>query len=111
MKVVINKLIPFKGYIAMTVWPIIFARRELSKYVVNHENIHGEQQKELLIIPFYIIYCIEYLIKLCITFSHINAYYSISFEQEANINEHDLNYIPTRKHYRWIKYMFKLNIK
>ena len=48
MKVIINKLIPMKGYIAMTVYPFIFARKELDKYTLNHENIHGEQQKELL---------------------------------------------------------------
>ena len=47
MKVIINKLIPIKGYIAMTVWPFIFARKELNKYVLNHEKIHGEQKKRI----------------------------------------------------------------
>jgi hypothetical protein len=108
MKVIINKLIPMKGYVAMTTWPFIFARKELNKYILNHENIHGEQQKELLIIPFYVLYILEYLIKICITFSTSKAYYSISFEQEANRYEHELDYIKHRTHYIWIKYIFKV---
>ena len=108
MKVIINKLIPIKGYVAMTTWPFIFARKELSKYVRNHEEIHGKQQKELAIIMFYIIYILEYIIKLCITFNHDKAYASRSFEQEANIYEHDLNYISTRRNYALFKYVFKI---
>lgn len=108
MKVVINNIIPFKGYIALTIYPFIFARKELSKYLINHENIHGEQQKELLIIFFIVLYCLEYIIKLIITFNHERAYDSISFEQEAAINELDLNYISNRHHYNWVKYIFKL---
>lgn len=108
MKIILNKIIPLKGYIAITLYPFIFARKELDKYVLNHENIHGEQQKELLLILFYILYCLEYLIKLCITFNTSKAYYSISFEQEANKYEHDLDYINRRTHYNWIKYIFKV---
>lgn len=108
MKVIINNIVPIKGYVAMTIWPFIFARKELNKYVLNHEEIHGEQQKELLIVIFYITYVLEYIIKLCITFDHDRAYKSISFEQEANRHEHDLNYISTRHHYAWIKYVFKI---
>lgn len=108
MKVIINKLIPMKGYIAMTTWPFIFAKKELDKYTLNHENIHGEQQKELLILVFIFLYCLEYIIKLCITFNHNKAYKSISFEQEANRYENDLNYIFTRHHYTWVKYIFKV---
>lgn len=108
MKVIINKIIPVKGYVAMAAWPFIFAKKELSKQVLNHEHIHGEQQKELLIIPFYILYCLEYIIKFLFTLRGSKAYYSISFEQEANMNEYDLNYISHRTHYTWIKYIFKL---
>lgn len=108
MKVIINKFIPFKGYVAITIWPLIFVRKELNKYTLNHEHIHGEQQKELLIIPFYILYVLEYLIKLCITFSTSKAYNSMSFEQEANRYEHELDYIKHRTHYIWIKHIFKV---
>ena len=108
MKVIINKIVPIKGFDAMTVYPFIFARKELDKYVINHEYIHGEQQKELVIILFYVLYCLEYIIKLCITLNFDRAYYSISFEQEAYYKQNKLNYIRERTHYHWIKYIFKL---
>ena len=109
MKVVINNIIPFKGYIAMTVYPFIFARDKLSDMIFNHESIHGEQQKETLILLFFLLYILEYIIKLIITFNHNKAYKSISFEQEAYAFEKDINYISKRKRYCWIKYIFKLN--
>lgn len=108
MKVILNKIIPLKGYSAITLYPFIFAREKLNKYVYNHECIHANQQKELLIVMFYVMYCLEYIIKLLLTFNHGVAYKSISFEQEAYKNEYNLWYNDNRKHYTWIKYVFKL---
>ena len=55
-RLVFNKLIPFNGFLAMTLWPFIFVREELAKMystvVNNHEHIHAEQQKEMLIVGF-----------------------------------------------------------
>lgn len=109
MKIIINKLIPFKGYKAITIYPFIFARHSISDITLNHENIHGEQQKETLLIFFLLIYVLEYIIKLAITFNHDRTYKSISFEREAYRYEHDSNYISERKRYSWIKYIFKLS--
>lgn len=108
MKIIINNIIPFKGYLAITIWPFIFARKVLKQIDVNHENIHGEQQKELLLLPFFLIYTLEYIIKFIITLRNNKAYHSISFEQEAYYNESNYNYIHNRKHYTWIKYIFKM---
>lgn len=81
---------PFKGFKAITLWPFIFARKKLNEVDLNHENIHGRQQLELLIIPFYIIYLIEWIFK---------GYREISFEKEAYSNEQNLEYLKSRKHY------------
>jgi len=40
MKIIYNKIIPFKGYKAMAIWPFIFARKKLSEIDINHEKIH-----------------------------------------------------------------------
>ena len=92
MKVIRNSIIPFKGFKAITLWPFIFVRKECSfnEIDLNHENIHGRQQKELLIIPFYIIYLIEWIFK---------GYRNISFEKEAYRYEEDLGYLKRRKHF------------
>lgn len=71
----------------------------IDKYVVNHELIHSAQQKELLWIPFYIIYLIEWVIRFCQYGNWHKAYMNISFEKEAYSNGNNLNYLKTRKLY------------
>ena len=88
MLIIHNKLIPFKGFKAITLWPFIFVRSSFNEIDLNHENIHGRQQLELLIIPFYIIYLIEWIFK---------GYRNISFEKEAYSNQDNLDYLKTRK--------------
>ena len=90
MKIIYNKIIPFKGYKAITIWPFIFSRSELSEIDINHEKIHGRQQLELLIVFFFIIYLIEWIFK---------KYRNISFEKEAYFNQQNLDYLRTRKWY------------
>lgn len=34
-----------------------------------------------------------------------DAYKDVSFEEEAHINDDNLNYISKRKHYTWTKYL------
>jgi hypothetical protein len=72
---------------------------------INHERIHWKQQMEMLILPFYIWYLLEWFIKL---FKYTDeAYYNISFEREAYTNEKNFQYLYYRKHYSWLKYIFK----
>ena len=97
MIIIKNNIIPFKGFIAITIWPFIFVRRNLNNIDINHEEIHGAQQKELLLIIFYLIYIIEWFIRLFI--NKDNAYRNISFEKEAYKHEKDLDYLKTRKHF------------
>lgn len=78
----------------------------LNKEIINHESIHWKQQMEMLIIFFYFWYLIEWFIRLFI--NGRNAYTSLSFEREANMNERNYNYIKTRKHFSWLKYMIKV---
>lgn len=71
---------------------------------VNHEKIHWQQQLEMLIIPFYLWYFIEWIIRI---FGSANAYRNLSFEREAYGNDGNMNYLETRKRYCWIKYIIK----
>lgn len=102
MKVIYNNLIPFKGFEAMNLFGVVFARNEykdLDKVVLNHEAIHTAQMKELLYIPFYILYGIEYLINLIKYRDGDKAYKNISFEREAYRNERQLDYLKGRRHF------------
>lgn len=73
--------------------------------MINHESIHWKQQMEMLIIFFYLWYFIEWIIKIFTNFG--NAYKSLSFEREAYDNDDNLNYLNERKHFAWMKRIFK----
>ena len=109
MKIIKNKYVPFKGYKLINLFGIIFQRNDskVSDIEYNHEKIHLKQMQEMLFIPFYLFYGIEYVIKriIGITKLHSQIYYSISFEREAYTNQYDLDYCNNRKKYSWVKYL------
>lgn len=93
----------------MALWPFILVAKDLPvrsyPKVYNHELIHCAQQKELLIIFFYIAYGIEYLLRRLQYKSWDEAYRNISFEREAYANERNFTYYKTRPFWGWIKYL------
>lgn len=101
-----NNIIPFKGYKVINLFGIIFTRKDLNEIDINHEKIHTAQMKEMLYLPFYLWYGLEYLIRYIISiFNDSDPYRSISLEQEAYNNDDNLCYLQSRKHYNWIKYL------
>lgn len=105
MKIVVNNIIPFKGFAGINIFGVLFVRKGVvvSERMIRHETIHTKQMKELLFIPFYILYVIEWLVKLL--FYGKQAYRNISFEREAYSNEYDLNYLGNRKRFAFVKYI------
>ena len=107
MKIIYNDFIPFKGYKAINIFGFLFTRNiyTISDVDINHESIHTEQMKEMLYIPFYIWYMIEWLIRLVSYGDAKLAYKTISFELEASSNQQDENYLKNRKRFAWFKYI------
>ena len=58
--------------------------------------------KELLYIPFYIWYLLEWLFLIFKYGNSHTAYRNIRFEKEAYENEKDLSYLYHRKRYNYI---------
>lgn len=77
----------------------------IDRYVVNHERIHTTQQRELMFVPFYILYGIEWLVRIIQYRQLHEAYMNISFEREAYANGHNLSYLPNREPYSWLHYL------
>lgn len=77
----------------------------IDKYVINHERIHTAQMRELLFLPFYIIYVAEWLIRLVQYRKLYAAYMNISFEREAYTNGNNLFYLPKRRRFAWMHYL------
>ena len=106
MILVKNKLIPFNGFKAINIFGIVFYKGQRpSAAALNHEAIHSAQGRELLWLPFYVIYLLEFIIRLVLTLSFKEAYRSISFEQEARIYQAFDDYLPVRTHYYWINFL------
>ena len=106
--ILFSKYLVPKGYTGITIYPFVFLKNRQLKndtVLINHEKIHLRQQIELLIVPFYIIYLIEFLIRLVQYKKWYLAYRNISFEREAYRNENDLNYLKSRSFWKYIKYL------
>lgn len=91
-----NKYIPFAGYKAMAVYPFLFHKGELSERTLNHERIHFAQQKECLIVFFYLLYLLMWMRY---------GYRNIPFEREAYDNADVKDYLTTRSKFAWLKYV------
>lgn len=100
-------LIP-KGYRGLAVFPFVFLKYPVDKnnaVFINHERIHLRQQLELLIVPFFIWYFLEYLVRL---FQYQNfdlAYRNICFEREAYANERNLDFLKQRSFFWFFKFL------
>ena len=103
---VLFRKLPFR-YSAITIFPFVFYTGKLPEWLINHERIHLQQQIELLVLPFYIWYLSEFLIRLLVTRNWSAAYRSICFEREAYSHHHDPAYLANRKAWNFIRYMKK----
>lgn len=106
--ILVSKYIVPKGYVGITIYPFVFLKYEALKedtVLLNHERIHLQQQIELLIIPFFVIYGFEFLIRLLQYKRWSLAYRNISFEREAYFQEAQLNYLKHRRVYSFLKYL------
>lgn len=93
---------PFgKNYLAINLFGFIFTLRDLDPIELNHELIHSAQQRELLYIPFFLWYGIEWLFLYFKYKDWTTAYFHIRFEKEAYIHQNDLTYLKKRKHFSY----------
>lgn len=107
MIVLVYKYLTPKWVSGIAIFPFIIVTDERNKknaIFLNHERIHLKQQMELLIIPFFVFYFLEFLIRYIIYKNWNKAYMNISFEREAYKNEKDLNYIKKRSIWAFINY-------
>lgn len=107
MIVIVSKYLMPKRFRAIALFPFVVVRDifETDNLVlINHEKIHLKQQLELLIVPFYVLYFTDYLIKIIIFRDKDKAYKNILFEREAYLNEENLDYLQSRPFWNWMRY-------
>jgi hypothetical protein len=97
----VKRLFFGKRFLAITLTELILTTEKLNATELNHELIHVAQQRELLYLPFFIWYGIEWLALFVKYRDSMQAYYHLRFEQEAYRHQHDLSYLKHRRHYRY----------
>lgn len=128
MKVIYNKIIPFKQFKCINLFGLLFVRKGcfMSDKGFNHEGIHSVQILEMfflgltILLPFVLLgminplwlfaslgtfyywYFVEWIIRL---FGKGNAYRNLGFEKEAYSNDDNLTYLDIRPMFAWWKYI------
>ncbi|MFC5410043.1 hypothetical protein ACFPMF_12035 [Larkinella bovis] len=98
--------VPFLWVSGMALFPFVLVRtKQPDAVLLHHERIHLRQQLELGIVPFYLWYLLEYLLRRWQYGDHYTAYRNISFEREAFENEAHLTYWKTRRWYGFRAYL------
>lgn len=108
MFVVVWSWIFAENFRGLALFPFIFLQNrglKNNRIIINHEKIHIRQQIEMLILPFFIWYVIEYAVRWIRYGNSHKAYRNISFEREAYAKEADLDYLKTRKFYSFLRYL------
>ncbi len=98
----------YKNYVGLTLWPFIILKDRVlihDRVLLNHERIHLRQQSELLILPFYVLYLVEWVLRSLYHWDMEQGYRNISFEREAFANEQDPDYPSKRKAFGFLKYL------
>ncbi len=90
----------------MALYPFILVSPEEAERatLIQHEKIHIKQQLELLVIPFYLMYILEFSIRFYQYGNWDDAYRNISFEREAYAQENNEGYLMGRKRFSWSAY-------
>lgn len=91
-----------RDFYAINLFGCIITCRKLSQEELNHELIHSAQAKELLYLPFYIWYIMEWYFLYVKTKNWMKAYLNIRFEKEAYAHQNELDYLRHRKHYSYV---------
>lgn len=130
MKIIYNDLIPLKGFTAMNLFGIVFARKEykpLDDKTFRHESIHSRQWLEcsaagailalavsfllpsfwLILVPalaFPAFYVVEWIVRI-FQYGIPKAYENISFEREAYAHDSAPDYLKGRWWFSWTKYL------
>jgi len=102
-------VVPFLGNIAgITLYPFVllkYKHYKEDKCLMNHEDIHLRQQAEMLVLPFYFFYLLNYALNWLKYRNHHEAYLNICFEREAYKHEQELFYLKKRRFFAFLKFL------
>jgi hypothetical protein len=91
----------------MCLYPFVLIGKEteVTQQLLTHERIHLRQQMETFVVPFYVWYFLEFVIRFIQFRNFEKAYRNISFEREAFYFESQEEYLNNRKKYAWTGFL------
>ncbi|PRX56058.1 hypothetical protein [Flagellimonas meridianipacifica] len=108
--IIVFKHFFYRNYVGLSLWPFIILKEGALKkdeVLINHERIHLRQQRELLIVPFYLLYVAEWILRTILYLDSYRAYQNISFEREAYANEKNPEYLSHRNAFSFLDYLVR----
>lgn len=106
--ILVSKYIVPRGYTGIAIFPFVFVKHsglKENERFINHERIHLRQQLELFVLPFFLWYGIEFLVRYAYYKNWSMAYRSISFEREAYAQEDSFEYLKSRPFWSFLNYL------
>lgn len=94
---------PPGNYFAITIFPFIFHKGELTDSDLRHERTHLWQQMALLVVPFYLLYFIFWIVNLIRYRDQHQAYRNIPFERSAYALEGEEKAKPLQMSFDWLQ--------
>ncbi|WGK65434.1 hypothetical protein [Croceiramulus getboli] len=108
MVLIVNRYLISGRFVGLTIYPFVILKEETLKtdqVFLNHESIHLRQQLEMGILPFFVWYSVEFIIRYLRTGNAYTAYRAISFEQEAYTEESNGAYLQERKFWAFLRFI------
>lgn len=104
MKIIHTKYFPVGRYATINLFGVLFTKlRNPSPVTLNHEAIHTAQMREMLFIPFYLWYVVEFIVRLLLKRNWHKAYRSVSLEREAYDFQGYFHYLEDRRCFSWLR--------
>lgn len=88
---------------AINLFGFIFTVQPLQAHQLRHEYIHSRQQREMLYLPFFLWYGVEWAVLMLRYRDRMQAYRNIRFEREAYEHEREEDYLQRRKCFAWAR--------
>ena len=106
-KIIETRLVPRR--FSVNVFGTIWTRKAsvVDSRLINHELIHTAQMREMLYLPFYLWYVVEWLVRLLQYGNWYKAYENISFEREAYANDSNPAYLRYRSRNAWFRRLLR----
>lgn len=98
--IVRTNIIKIFGISGIMIFPFCIVKKDANQNTIRHERIHFKQALNLLVIPFYVLYFLEWI--RCLIQYGKDAYYWNCFEQEAYLNSYKKYY---KVGYNWLYYI------